>query len=46
MLYNFELSHIVTEAIKDEDIVDYSTVTRWFKKFCLGYKNLNTQVGQ
>ena len=29
---------------KDEVIVDHSTVTRWFKKFCSEYKNLNNQA--
>ena len=38
-LYEFKLSHNVTEAVeniccaKDEDAVDVSVVTRWFKKF-------------
>ena len=25
---------------KDEVSIEHSTVKRWFKKFCLGYKNL------
>ena len=42
MLYEFELGHHTVEA-RDEDEVDHSTVTRWFKKFCSGYKDLNNQ---
>ena len=50
MLYEFELSHNAAEATKNifceksEGAVDYSTVSRWFKKFWLGYKNLNNQA--
>ena len=29
--------------MKSECAVDHMTVTRWFKKFCSGYKNLNDQ---
>ena len=29
---------------KVENTVDYSTVTKWFKKFCLGCKNLDNQA--
>ena len=31
-------------CVKDEGTVDYSTVTRGFKKFCLSCKNLNNQA--
>ena len=39
MLYNFELDYNAAEAAKNtlvnsEGTVDYSAVTRWFKKFC------------
>ena len=45
MLYKFELGHNAMEAtknicVKGEDAVDH-TVTKWFKKFCSGCKNLN-----
>ena len=30
--------------MKGEDAVDYSTVTRWFKKFLSGCKNLNNLI--
>ena len=30
--------------MKGEGAVDHSTVTRWFEKFCLGYKNLDDQA--
>ena len=49
-LYEFELDHNAVKATKNiccargEDIVDHSRVTRWFKKFSLGYKNLDNQV--
>ena len=49
-LYNFELVHNTVEATKniccvvDEGAVDHSTVTRWWKEFCLGYKNLHYQA--
>ena len=29
---------------KGEGAVDHSTVTRWCKKFCLGYKSLDNQT--
>ena len=49
MPYKFELGHDITEATKntsceDEGIVYHNTVTRGFKKFCLGCKNLNNQA--
>ena len=50
MLYEFRLNHNVIEATKnicrakDDGAVDHSTVTRWFKRFCLGYKNLEDQA--
>ena len=49
MLYEFELVHNDVEPIKTicwvkgKGTVDHSTVTRWFKKFCSDYKNLNNQ---
>ena len=30
-------------CVKSESTVDHSTVTRWFKKFCSGWKNLTDQ---
>ena len=50
ILYKFELSHDTVEATKniccakDEDGVDHSRVTRWFKKFPLGFQNLDNQA--
>ena len=50
MLYEFESDHNITEAtenifcMKDEGTVDHSTVTRRFKKFCLGCMNFDNQV--
>ena len=50
MLYEFELGYNAIESIKNiccakgEDAVDPTTVTRCFKKFCLGCKNLNNQT--
>ena len=47
MLYKFTLCHKAAEATKNiccaksEEIIDQSTVTRWFKKFHSGY---NSQV--
>ena len=49
-LYKFELGHNTTESTKniccakDEGAIDHSAVTRWFKKFYLGFKNLNNQT--
>ena len=31
-------------CIKGESAVDHNKVTRWFKKFCSGFKNLNNQA--
>ena len=48
--YEFELGHNATEANKNicctkgEGAVDHSTVTRLFKKFHSGGKNLNNQA--
>ena len=44
MLYKFKLSYNATVSNKkhlwkSEGAVNYSTVTRWFKKFGLSYKN-------
>ena len=50
MLYEFKLGHNTVEATKNicytkgEGTVDFDTVYRWFKKFCLGCKNFNDQV--
>ena len=50
LLYKFELNHNAKEAMKNiscmkgEGAVDKSTVKRWFKKFCLGCKNLDDQA--
>ena len=47
MFYKFKLDHNAVEATKDiccakvEDTVDHCIVTRWFKKFCLGCKNVD-----
>ena len=47
ILYEFELGHNAAEATKNifcdigEGVFDHSTVTRWFKKFCIICKNLN-----
>ena len=49
MLHKFEQSHNTAEATeniycaKGQGAVDHTTVTRWFKKFHLGCKNLNNQ---
>ena len=48
--YKFKLGHNTEEVtkniccVKGEGVVDHSTVTRWFKKFHSGYKNLNNQA--
>ena len=45
MLYKFEMGHNTSEITKkDEGTVDYSTVTRWSKKFCLGCKNYGQAI--
>ena len=50
MIYKFEQDCNALEATKNifcmkgEDTVDYNTISRRFKKFCLGYKNLNDQA--
>ena len=31
-------------CMKGKGTIDYSTVTKWFKKFCLGCKNLDDQA--
>ena len=52
MLFEFEMycnAAVATKKIccvKGEGLVDYSTVTRWFKKFNSGCKNLNNQAKQ
>ena len=50
MFYKFKLGYNATEVAKnfgcakDEGAVNHSIVTRWFKKFCSCYKNLNIQA--
>ena len=49
LLYMFQLGHNAAEATKTfsyakEGTVDHSIVTRWFKKFRLGRKNLDNQT--
>ena len=50
MLYKFELNYNTGESTKNiccskgEGTVDHSRVTRWLKKFCLGYKNFGYQA--
>ena len=50
MLYKFKLDYNALEAtkiifcMKGESTVDHSTVTRSFKKFCSGYKNIDDQA--
>ena len=50
MIYEFELYLKGTEVIKNiycakyESTVDSSTVTKWFKKYCSGYKSFNDQA--
>ena len=47
MFYKYELGHNADKAAKNifgtkgEGTIDNNIVTRWFKKFCLGFKNLN-----
>ena len=47
--YEFELGPNILDAtqnisVKEEGAEDLSTVTRWFKKFCSGCKNLDDQA--
>ena len=50
MLYTLELGHNTMDAIeniccvKGEGTVEHSTVSRSFKKICLGYKYLDDQA--
>ena len=50
MLYKFKLGHNATKASKNiccilsEGVIDHSTITRGFKEFCLGCKNIVNQV--
>ena len=50
MFYKFKLGHNAVEATrniccaKGEDAINYATITRWFKKFCLRSKKLDDQV--
>ena len=50
MLCEFKLDYESAEASKNicwgegEGAIDHNTVTRWFKKFLSGYKNLNDQT--
>ena len=46
MLYEFELCHNIAEATKNicakgEVTIDNSTISKWLKKFCSGYRNLD-----
>ena len=44
MLYKFKLGHNAMETIKNvccakgKGVINHSTVNRWLKKFCSGYK--------
>ena len=50
MLYEFKLGCNITDTIKNiccakvKGTVDHISVSRSFKKFCSGYKNLNDQA--
>ena len=47
IFYEFKLGHNAgetTKNVKAEDTVDHSMVTRWFKKFHSGCKNLDNQT--
>ena len=51
LIFNeLEVDHNAVEATKniccakDEDAVNHSAVTRWFKKFCKGCKNFDNQA--
>ena len=50
VFYEFQLGHNAVEATKNlycvetEGIFDHSTVTRWFRKFYSGCKNLDDQI--
>ena len=48
MLYEIELGHKAAEAsiygTKSNGAIDHSTVTRWFKRFYSGCKDLNHQI--
>ena len=50
MLSEIELTHNIAEATKNicwmisEGAVDHSTVNKWFKKFCTGWKNSDNQA--
>ena len=50
MLYKCELGHNAEEATKcicyskGDGAVDHNALNKWFKKFCLGCKNLNDQA--
>ena len=50
MLYEFKLDYNTVDATKNicgtkyGGTIDHNTVTRWFKKFCLGCKNLDDQT--
>ena len=49
IVYAFKLCHNAVKATKilcgtkDKIAIDHSTVTRWFKKFCSGFQNLDNQ---
>ena len=49
MHYDYQLGQNTTEAtkntcVKDEDMVDHNTVTRWLKKFHLYCKKLDNKA--
>ena len=50
MFYGFKLGHNVREATKNiyfekgDSTVDHRTVSRWFKKFRTGCKNIDGQA--
>ena len=50
MLYELELGHHEMEVIKNiccakgKGAVDHNTVTKYFQKFCSGYKNFNNET--
>ena len=50
MLYEFKVGHNIITAtkkicfVKSKGLVEHRTVTRWFKKFHSGCKNLNNQA--
>ena len=48
-IYDFEPGHNITETVKhicmkDEGALTHRTITRWFMKFCTGYKKLDDRA--